>query len=133
MSPQIPTGTGRLGERIGLGDVFVSWRVDELIPGRLRDRARPPEIGRVVDVSISGAAIVAPASPQLRRGRPVCIRLDDADAVVRIRRIEEIGDDDWRLYGVEFVETDLAFRDWVNGLLDARRPDSQTLGWDRAD
>ncbi|HNH38911.1 MAG TPA: hypothetical protein PK912_10735, partial [Microthrixaceae bacterium] len=61
------------------------------------------------------------------------IRLDDADAVVRIRRIEEIGDDDWRLYGVEFVETDLAFRDWVNGLLDARRPDAQTLGWDQAE
>lgn len=133
MAPQIPTGTGRLGERIDLGEVFVSWRVDELVPGRLRDKARPPEIGRVVDVSISGAAIVAPTSPQLRRGRPVCIRLDDADAVVRIRRIEEIGDDDWRLYGVEFVETDLAFRDWVNGLLDARRPDSQTLGWDRAE
>lgn len=64
----------------------------------------------------------------------MCIRLDDADAVVRIRRIEEIGDDDWRLYGVEFGRDRPGVPgDWVNGLLDARRPDSRTLGWDRAE
>ena len=74
--------------------------VDELIPGRLRDRARPPEIGRVVDVSISGAAIVAPTSPQLRRGRPCASVSTMPTPWSGSRRIEEIGDDDWRLYGV---------------------------------
>ena len=58
----------------------------------------------------------------------------DTDAVVRVRRVSELeGDDDWRIYGVEFIEADLGFRDWINDLLDARRPDSKELGWDDAD
>ncbi|UDY36519.1 PilZ domain-containing protein [Dermatobacter hominis] len=132
--PQIPIHTGRrLGERIALGEVLISWRVDEVIPGRLRDKPRPPEIGRLLDVSVSGAAIVAPESPDLRVGRAVAIRLDGADALVRIRRMADFGQEGWRLYGVEFLESDLAFRDWINGLLDVRRPDARTMGWDRAD
>ncbi len=134
MSEQHFVGTGRrLGERLDLGEVLLSWRVDEVIPGRLKDKPRPPEIGRLIDVSVSGAAIVAPASSDLRPGRPVVIRLDGADAVVRIRRIAEFGDDAWRIYGVEFIDVDLAFRDWINALLDARRLDAHALGWDRAD
>ncbi len=132
--PQIPIHTGRrLGERLPLGEVLISWRVDEIIPGRLRDKPRPPEIGRLLDVSVSGAAIVAPASPDLRVGRAVAIRLDSADALVRIRRIGDFGDEEWRVYGVEFLESDLAFRDWINGLLDVRRPDARAMGWDRAE
>lgn len=134
MTQQNTVGTGRrLGERLALGEVLLSWRVDEVIPGRVRDKPRPPEIGRLIDVSVSGAAIVAPASSDLRPGRPVVIRLDGADAVVRIRRIGDVGDDAWRLYGVEFVDLDLAFRDWINALLDVRRLDARALGWDRAD
>ena len=59
--------------------------------------------------------------------------LDDAEAVVRIRRISDFGDEDFRLFGVEFIDSDLVFRDWINGLLSARRPDEHGLGWDRAD
>jgi hypothetical protein len=133
-SPPVPTHPGRrLGERIPLGEVLISWRVDEVIRGRLRDKPRPAEIGRVLDVSVSGAAIVAPASPDLRPGRVVAIRVDGADALVRIRRIDGFGEEDWRLYGVEFLETDLELRDWINRLLDARRPGEHELGWDRAD
>ncbi len=133
MEPPIPTQQGRrLGERVPLGEVLVAWRVDEVIRGRLRDKMRATEVGRIIDVSVSGAAIVAPSSPDLRRGRAVAIRLDDADAVVRIRRIDDFGDPSWRTYGVEFLETDLAFRDWINSLLDIRRPGSRELGWDDA-
>jgi hypothetical protein len=134
MAPQIPTNTGRrLGERIHLDDVFIAWRVDEVLPGRLRDKPRPVEVGRLIDVSVSGASIVAPGAPELRPGRAVVIRLDDAEAVVRIRRISDFGDEDFRLFGVEFIDSDLVFRDWINGLLSARRPDEHGLGWDRAD
>lgn len=134
MRPPIPTDAGRrLGERIPLGEVLVAWRVGEVVPGRLRDKPRPAEVGRVLDVSVSGAAIVAPAAPELRKGRVVAIRLDDAEALVRIRRIDAFGEDDWRVYGVELLEADLPFRDWINSLLDVRRPGSRELGWDDAD
>lgn len=135
MEPPITTQQGRrLGERISLGEVLVAWRANEVVPGRLRDKPRPTEVGRVVDVSVSGAAIVAPASPELRKGRAVVIQLDEHQAVVRIRRISEIeGAAEWRVYGVEFLETDLGFRDWVNSLLDVRRPGSRELGWDDAE
>lgn len=134
MAPPFPAHLAkRLGERIPLGEVLVGWRVDEVVPGRLRDRQRPTELGRLLDVSVSGAAIIAPYAQEMRPGRPVAIRLGDADGVVRIRRVAEIDDPDWRLYGVEFVESDLELRDWINGLLDAQRPSSAELGWDTAE
>lgn len=125
--------TRRLGERLQLGEVLIAWRVDEVIPGRVRDRPRPPEVGRLIDVSVSGAAIVAPAATELRPGRAVVIRLDDAEAVVRIRRIVDFGEEGWLLYGVELTEADLAFRDWINSLLDVRRPQVAQAAWERAD
>lgn len=125
--------TRRLGERLHLGEVLIAWRVDEVIPGRVRDRPRPPEVGRMIDVSVSGAAIVAPAATELRPGRAVVIRLDDAESVVRIRRIVDFGEDGWLLYGVELMESDLVFRDWINGLLDVRRPQSVQAAWESAD
>lgn len=134
VKPPIPTPTGRrLGERIPLGEVLIAWRVGEVLPGRLRDKPRPAEVGRVLDISVSGAAIVAPSAAELRPGRAVAISLDETDALVRIRRIDEFGDDGWRIYGVEFLEADLSFRDWINSLLDERRPDSKELGWDDAE
>ena len=96
-----------------------------------------------VDTDFQGEAFAAegtrigflPQEPTLDPDKTVREEVESAVGETKqlLTRFEEIGDDDWRLYGVEFVETDLAFRDWVNGLLDARRPDSQTLGWDRAD
>jgi len=133
MPPPLPSNlANRLGERISLGDVLIGWRVDEIVQGRLRDRPRPTEIGRIIDVSVSGAAIVAPAAPEMRPGRPVAIRVGEADGIVRIRRVSELEEPGWCLYGVEFVESDLALRDWINGLLDMRRPTSRELGWDDA-
>lgn len=134
MAPPLPSNLAtRLGERIALGDVLIGWRVGEVLPGRLRDRLRPTDVARILDVSVSGAAIIAPYAPEMRPGRPVAIRLGDADGIVRIRRIAEISEPDWRLYGVEFVESDLEIRDWINNLLNVRRPTSEEFDWNRAE
>ncbi len=119
----VPPDPGRrLGERIQLGDVFLQWRLDEVVNGRFRTRPRDPEVARLLDVSVSGAAVVAPVAPDLRRGSIVMTRLGDAEAVLRIRRIQDFGDAEWRLYGTEFVRVDPEVLDWISQLLDGKRP-----------
>ena len=122
----------RLGERLPIGDVFLAWRIDEVEQGRLRTRKREPEIGRLLDISVSGGAVVAPASTDLRKGSVLIVQLGNAQAVVRVRRIDDFGDVDWRTYGVEFVETDPGFLDWINHLLDRRRPSALVESWNHA-
>jgi hypothetical protein len=121
----------RLGERIPIGDVFVTWRLERIQQTKRRKSAEP-EMGRLLDVSVSGGAIVAPVSEDLKRGSIVVIQLGNAQAVVRVRRIEDFGDAAWRTYGVEFVETDPAFLDWINMLLERRRPSTLVETWNSA-
>ena len=122
----------RLGERIPIGDVFLAWRIDEVERGRLRTRKREPEIGRLLDISVSGGAVVAPAAQDLKRGSVLIVQMGNAQAVVRVRRIDDFGDADWRTYGVEFVETEPSFLDWINHLLDRRRPGALVEAWNHA-
>jgi hypothetical protein len=121
----------RLGERIPIGDVFLTWRVDHS-PTPKRRNKREPDVGRLLNISVSGAAVVAPRAEDLRRGSVLLIQLGTAEAVVRIRRIDEFGDPDWRIYGVEFVETEPDFLDWINHLLDHRRPGGLVEAWNTA-
>jgi hypothetical protein len=122
----------RLGERIPIGDVFLRWRVDEEVQGMLRKLKREPEVGRLLDISVSGGAVVAPVANDLRRGSVLVVKLGSARAVVRVRRIVEFGDPGWRIYGVEFVETEPEFLDWINHLLDGRRPATLVDTWNQA-
>lgn len=122
----------RLGERIPIGDVFLSWRLDEVRPGKVFTRSRRPEVGRLLDISVSGGAVVAPAADDLHRGSVLVLQLGNARAIVRIRRIADFGDPDWRTYGVEFVETEPAFLEWINHLLDGRRPVGLVDSWNNA-
>jgi hypothetical protein len=127
----------RLGERIPIGDVFLTWRAEETTsraPAKAKGRKkhREPEVGRLLNISVSGGAVVAPTASDLARGSVLLVQLGNAQAAVRIRRIEDFGDPDWRTYGVEFVETEPSFLDWINHLLDGRRPESVRDAWDHA-
>jgi hypothetical protein len=129
----IPPDPGRrLGERILVGDVFLRWRLDEVVTTRFRTRPRDPSVARLLDVSVSGARVVAAAATDLRRGSVVLVELGDARAVLRIRWIENFGDEEWRTYGTEFVSMDHTFRDWINHLLDGQRPHVLVDAWNDA-
>lgn len=132
MSAPPPDPGRRLGERIPIGDVLLVWRAEDEGDRRSRRRGAEPEVGRLLDVSVSGAAVVAPTATELRAGSAVLVQLGNARAVVRVKRIEDFGDDDWRTYGVEFVETEPEFLDWINHLLNGRRDARLIENWNHA-
>jgi len=122
----------RLGERIPIGDVFLSWRVEETNDRKVRRMKREPEIARLLDISVSGGAMVAPTADDIRRGSVLVVQLGNAQAAVRVRRTQDFGEPEWRIYGVEFVETQPSFLDWINHLLDGRRPPELIESWNRS-
>ena len=126
----------RLGERIPIGDVFLTWRADEAFQRGVKaskKHRREPDVGRLLNVSVSGGAVVAPAADDLGRGSVLIVQLGNARAAVRVKRIEEFGDPDWRIYGVEFVETEPNFLDWINHLLDGRRSGQLLKAWNHSE
>ena len=122
----------RLGERIPIGDVFLTWRAEETSDRKSRKKHRDPDIGRLINISVSGGAVVAPTAQDLMRGSVLIVQLGNAQAAVRIKRIEDFGEPDWRTYGVEFVETEPSFLEWINHLLDGRRPSKVREAWNHA-
>jgi hypothetical protein len=132
MAAPPPDPGRRLGERIPIGDVFLTWRAQEDTDRNKKRSKRGPEVGRLLNISVSGGAVVAPVARDIGAGSVVIVQLGNALAAVRIKRVEEFGEDDWRIYGVEFVETDPSFLDWINHLLDGRRNSGLLDSWNHA-
>lgn len=88
-------------------------------------------MGRLVDISVSGAAVVAPAADDIGPGSVVLVQLGNARAAARIRRVESFDAAGWRIYGVEFVELSPELLEWVNHLLDERRGRGLIHVWNR--
>lgn len=132
MTAPPPDPGRRLGERIPIGDVFMVWRASDEGDARPKRSRREPELARLLNVSVSGAAVVAPTAADLRRGSVLLVQLGNARAAVRIKRIEEFGEADWRTYGVEFVETDPEFLEWISHVLAGRRSSDLIETWNHA-
>lgn len=103
----MPRLNRRLGERRPVQPAEVAWKVP---PAGWRQRIRPrrPEVGLIKDVSVSGAAIVAPADPGLHRGSIVHVAFGWVEGTVKVMRIDPSPDPKRLIYGVEF-ETDSTF------------------------
>jgi hypothetical protein len=77
---------------------------------------------RVVDLSVSGAGIVALPSTPLRPGAVMCLRLDGGKGHVQIRHVGiefEPGSDEL-YYGVTFLRIDEHLRSVVHSLVVGR-------------
>jgi hypothetical protein len=66
--------------------------------------------GLIVDVSVSGARVVAPAAPQLTVGTRVDIELFGHHGSAVVRRHQACGLPGKLFYGVEFMHFDAGFR-----------------------
>ncbi len=59
----------------------------------------------MVDISVSGASILAPADESLQRGSRLVVGFEQERSLVTLRRISMSGDDDGRwIYGIEFID-----------------------------
>lgn len=125
----------RLGARVPVQGLWVLWDLGRVDRRSARERRRHPveqQFGQVMDLSVSGAGIVAPAAAHLRVGTMIDIEAGGFKGMIAIHRISEIGDPDQRLYGVSFVDFPPAFTGFVYSVLEADRPPDLRDRWQRS-
>ena len=116
----------RIGDRIPVYVDGVEWQ--PVAPRRSLFK-RPRLTARVVEVSVSGAGILAPAEPHVPLGQIVTIVLNDRAGTVHVRRRERTTDPATLRYGVEFVSLDNPLAELAKALLAEVRP-APTFFWD---
>ena len=98
------TDERRIGKRRGVEPVRVGWMLDrhERVGRRVRRRlAGTPDHGVLLDVSVSGAQVLAPADPEVRIGSRFDVEIKGVVGRVVVRRIVHSATPDLCLYGIE--------------------------------
>ncbi len=112
----------RIGERVPHRLDEIEWRPPT--PRRLFRGAPKPLTAQLVDLSVTGARVLAPEVPALSRGTRVQICVRGHHGVVEVRRIEPSTVDGLTTYGVEFVVLDDGLTELVGQVLSRRKPDA---------
>ncbi len=103
----------RLGERRPVEPTQIQWNIPA--PGwRQRFRKLEPQTGLLRDVSVTGAAVVAPADEAIVRGTEVRVSFRWVEGLVRVKRVDPHADGARSIYGVEFDRTDSPFAQAVH-------------------
>jgi len=115
-----PNHERRIGSRVDIEPVAVRWILPNQKKGLFR---KPPErVGRMVNLSITGAGIETPDDVEVRAGTIVGLQVGPYDTQVRVRRsIPGVGPG-LKLVGVEFVNLRGALKDEVVRALADGRP-----------
>ena len=97
-------GERRIGERFQTHEPRMGWCVPQK-SGDRRDRRRRKAVPecRFLDVSITGARLLAPQARDLHVGSRILLDYDGESTTVRIRRVEP-HNEAISVYGVSFVE-----------------------------
>ncbi|MCU1354542.1 MAG: hypothetical protein JWM05_3751 [Acidimicrobiales bacterium] len=95
----------RIGRREGVEPVRVEWWLDrpetpaERVRRRIRAKALPHAV--LLDISVTGAQVLAPAERKLRVGSRLVIKVKGVSGTVVVRRIVRCSNPDLCLYGLE--------------------------------
>lgn len=109
-------GNRRLGHRVQPEGLEVLWCLPGTEVGHKRESKRPPA-GRVLDLSFTGAQVLAPTHKKVERGVVLPIVLEGVMAPVRIRWVRESDEPGHSLFGVEFLGQTPTFTEVVNRLI----------------
>lgn len=95
----------RVGSRHSVAWLEVGWRYWIGPPEEGGSRPVGTATGHLVDVSVTGAGVMAPASPYVGVGVAVALDFAGLHGGVVIRRVDAVnGEASARLYGVEFLD-----------------------------
>jgi hypothetical protein len=101
----------RLMNRYGLVRTAVGWRLDRVdyrpVESRRLSPLRP-EYAELLDVSVTGARLLAPYTTELQLGSRTVMEVMGVSGTVIIRHIGACTDLTRSLYGVEFAEPNSA-------------------------
>ena len=97
-------GERRIGERFQTNEPRMGWRVAQKSGNARRDRRRREPISecRFLDVSITGARLLAPDAQDLRVGSQISLDYNGESTSVMIRRVEP-HKNAFSVYGVSFL------------------------------
>jgi hypothetical protein len=103
--PEGPTrrSTDRLSPRYRVADLRLHWSPPTRSILGVRPRRVPAE---VIDLSVSGALLLAPRNPKVRRGANVAIDHGGAHGLVKVRHTTDTTVPELQCYGVLFVALD---------------------------
>ena len=114
----------RTGERFTVREPTLNWRAG---PSDSRPPADPAQTSgeqcRFLDVSATGALLLAPAADDLSVDSEIVLSHDGELSRVRISRIEPYNSA-FSFYGVSFIEMGGRLREFIDSVTDRRRVDS---------
>ena len=116
----------RIGRRMEIEPYDIVWTTDAGTGGRFRRRRDKDYPGRVVEVSVTGAAVEGPSTPTFPPGSEALLRFEDGLAAVKVVRSEPTTDPDIRVYGVDFTLMDSKVTDRIHGLVEQGWPPSRS-------
>ena len=92
----------------------VQWRIPRA--GQRRGWRRPPEPqkGLLIDMSVSGLQVRAPAAADLSRGAVVALALDGVEGWGTIRRVAPVPRSPYVDYGIELSPDATDLVQWVH-------------------
>lgn len=92
----------RMGERVSPTDLTVLWCPPGTKVGARR-ASKQPLVARVLDISQTGAQVVAQADDRIKRGSHLVVVLADVPCDVRVRWQRPTNVDEVLAYGIEFL------------------------------
>lgn len=104
----------RIGDRVDMAAIPVLWRVPPADRKRGWRRPRAPEKGLLIDVSVSGLQVRAPAADDLGRGAVVHLAVDGIHGWGTIRRATPVPRTRFCDYGLELDREATELVQWVH-------------------
>lgn len=130
MTESSPGWERRIGRRTPIEPVELQWIAPQVRRG-LRRREPTPQRAQLVELSVSGAMILAPGG-DTQPGHVVEILWNGHSGTVIVRRVTPTTTPDLGLFGVEFKQWDVQLRDLVSQTLGRQRPEDLESRWHRA-
>lgn len=119
----------RIGERKAVVGLRCRWDLDAVGQKRRLFRKPVEQQGDVIDLSVSGATVIAPTSDLLTVGTTVAIEIEGGRGGVAIRNIRPSTHHGMSCYGIEFLQLDPTVRKKVNEFVAVDRPDHLEAVW----
>ena len=115
----------RIGKRQQVRSVPIAWTKDPERPSGFAAESHPD--GRIVEVSVSGAGIVATADDTIEIGDKMHLQCLGAIGPVLVRRIERNMYPGQHYYGIEYAEPNSALTRGIYAGLLAKETDAPTV------
>jgi hypothetical protein len=108
----------RIGQRVDVDPVEVLWRVPSERHRRRWRRGGGVQTGALVDLSVSGLKVRAPAADDLSVGAVVPVEIDGVAGDVAVRRIVPVPGTRFADYGVQLTPASHDLARWCTARLD---------------